>query len=663
MDSGQTSAIVQIAKKPYAWGPVLAIILAIGGWVLFGPKPGDDLDEGQKALLTMYVSNVRGKLALNSLDEALANYDLAKELSPEHPDVVQSGREIAERYYARASAAVADRDLESAQAELALATNFDPENEEYTNLGNTISAQLAEQKKQADIAQYLGQAEDFLRLAQLTEPEGQNAHFAFKKVLELDPLNVVASNGLTDIQVRLVNEVRMTLSGGDLTLAQQQIDHAERFYPGASSISDLKRQLGERQRFAAEEGQVTSLLQTAATQVQDGLLIDPDKSDALTTYTEVLTLRPDNAEALAGLDLIASNFQQQAAQALAAQDYVGAAAFADNGLLAVPDQAELLSIRDQATSQMGAREREIQETLQQAQEFVQSGKFLPPGDNALETFRKVQELDPGNEQADRGLAQLPNQIFDEIGQLQRFANLTGARDLAVAAQAVFADDSRFGEQINAINEGLAAKELEQRLEGLLAQSQSLVSTQPMSMDIIDRAAKALSDINNEFPEDSTVASQTGQLINNIAREANRVSQGGNEESGFRLLDRALTHFDNNAILTSTRQNLEQSQQARINAERARIIAMTGQLAIDALPWGEVVEIRDGSGSLVDDLPRSRVTPMVVSLLEGSYTVKVRADDGQAVRDIPVTVVAQQVVTAKENFNSLAADDYFEKSGW
>ena len=107
MDGGQPNAIIQIIKKPYAWGPVLAIMLAIGGWILFGPKPGDDLSDGQKALLTMHVAGVRGNLAQNLLDEALANYDLAKALSPGHPDVVQAGTEIGARYFLRAGTAVA----------------------------------------------------------------------------------------------------------------------------------------------------------------------------------------------------------------------------------------------------------------------------------------------------------------------------------------------------------------------------------------------------------------------------------------------------------------------------------------------------------------------------------------------------------------------------
>jgi tetratricopeptide (TPR) repeat protein len=659
----QRTGVTDVIKKPYAWGPVLAIVLGITGWVLFGPKPGDDLSEGQRIQLNMHVSAVNGHLFNNQLDDALGSYELAKNISAEHEDVVEAGKQIAQRYYVNAETAITTGDLQRAQVELNQALEFDPENELFAELSTSINDQLAEQKRQADIAQYLSEADNFQRTGRWIEPEGENAYFAFKKVLELDPVNVVASRGLNDIQTRLVDQVRTTLSSGDLALAQQQITQAEQYYQGASSINDLKRQLAERQRFAAEEEQVTSLLQTAATYVQDGVLIDPDGSDALEAYTQVLTLRPDNIAALAGLDTIASRFQEQAAQALAAEDFVGAAAFADNGLLAVPDQQALLSIRTQATSQMGAQQREIQETLQRAQELVQSGNFLPPGDNALDTFRRVEELDPGNDQADRGLAQLPNQVFEEISQLRRFANLAGARDLAMAAQTIFADDSRFGEQVTSLNASLAEKELEQRLEGLLAQSKSLIDSRPLSLDIIDQAAKALADIRTEFPQDTAVNEQTGQLINNVAREANRVSEGGNEETGFLLIDRALTHFDNNSTLAATRRTLEQSRQARIEAERARIVAMTGQLAIDALPWGEVVEIRDSQGSLVNDLPSSRVTPMIVSLLEGNYTVKLRADDGNAVRDVPVSVVAQQVVTASENFNSLNVDDYFERSNW
>jgi len=88
----------------------------------------------------------------------------------------------------------------------------------------------------------------------------------------------------------------------------------------------------------------------------------------------------------------------------------------------------------------------------------------------------------------------------------------------------------------------------------------------------------------------------------------------------------------------------------------------GQLAVDALPWGEVTQIRDADGK-VQELPSNHSTPLLVSLLAGNYTVSIRNSDGGSPQELPIIVVAQQTVTATAKFNTLTTEDYFERSNW
>ena len=62
------TAVTSVIKKPFVWAPVLTIFLAVAGWIVFAPKPGDDLTEGEKIQLTMHVSAVNGHLFNNQLD-------------------------------------------------------------------------------------------------------------------------------------------------------------------------------------------------------------------------------------------------------------------------------------------------------------------------------------------------------------------------------------------------------------------------------------------------------------------------------------------------------------------------------------------------------------------------------------------------------------------
>jgi hypothetical protein len=130
-----------------------------------------------------------------------------------------------------------------------------------------------------------------------------------------------------------------------------------------------------------------------------------------------------------------------------------------------------------------------------------------------------------------------------------------------------------------------------------------------------------------------------------------------------LLDRALSQFDGNQQLLATRTRLENTREERL-AEEARLLALTmGQLAVDAVPWGQVKEIKDSNGQLVQGLSSSRSTPFLVTLPAGSYTVSITDSDGGSPQTMSIDVVAQQVVATVAKFESLTADEYFNRSSW
>ena len=100
---------------------------------------------------------------------------------------------------------------------------------------------------------------------------------------------------------------------------------------------------------------------------------------------------------------------------------------------------------------------------------------------------------------------------------------------------------------------------------------------------------------------------------------------------------------------------------REEEERRRIAAISGQLAIDAMPWGVITEIRGADGALVP-LDGETQTPFVKTVVEGRYTVKIRNDAGQE-QTRQVDVRRQQIAVAQVDFGQMSVDEYFEKSGW
>ena len=210
---------------------------------------------------------------------------------------------------------------------------------------------------------------------------------------------------------------------------------------------------------------------------------------------------------------------------------------------------------------------------------------------------------------------------------------------------------------------IAQQQQQERLQDMLDASSRLIATRPMSLDTIDSAAQALDELNDAFPGNLSAANQRADLIRAINSDARQVGAGGSEDAGFVLLNRGLRHFEGNQQLLATRAELQKSKDDRLAQERVQRAARMGQLAIDAVPWGEVTEIKDSQGNTVQVLPTSRSTPMLVSLEAGNYTVSIKNSDGGSPQNLSVSVVAQQVETAIAEFESLTADEYFERSSW
>ena len=92
-----------------------------------------------------------------------------------------------------------------------------------------------------------------------------------------------------------------------------------------------------------------------------------------------------------------------------------------------------------------------------------------------------------------------------------------------------------------------------------------------------------------------------------------------------------------------------------------VAAGAGTLILDALPWGEVLEVKDAQGAS-QALPPNRFTPLALALPPGEYTVRVRPPSGASPRSITVTVRASGAETRVVEFARVDAAAYLRKSG-
>ena len=87
----------------------------------------------------------------------------------------------------------------------------------------------------------------------------------------------------------------------------------------------------------------------------------------------------------------------------------------------------------------------------------------------------------------------------------------------------------------------------------------------------------------------------------------------------------------------------------------------GRLAVDAVPWATLTAITGPDGQPVP-LPTDAVTPLVLELSEGSYTLELKDATG-AVRRQPALVTRQQRAAMRVEFPRPAAEEYLKDAGF
>ncbi len=92
-----------------------------------------------------------------------------------------------------------------------------------------------------------------------------------------------------------------------------------------------------------------------------------------------------------------------------------------------------------------------------------------------------------------------------------------------------------------------------------------------------------------------------------------------------------------------------------------LVAGAGTLVIDALPWGEVVAVRDSRGGRHEG-GSGRFTPLSLALPPGDYTVEVRNPAFPNLMSASVRVRAAGVERCLLEFRRVDAAEYFRKSG-
>ena len=168
--------------------------------------------------------------------------------------------------------------------------------------------------------------------------------------------------------------------------ARQEVEAARR------QAEEAERQQARQSEQAKREQEITALLKQADTQMQAKRLIEPPGNNAEATYRQVLKLDAGNAQAQAGLERIAQDYLQQARQRQSTGALQESLRQIDKGLAVVPNQAELLRLREEVRAQLAADQQKLkQQRLEQQQQEQQWQEEKPQREQQRKEQQRLEQ--------------------------------------------------------------------------------------------------------------------------------------------------------------------------------------------------------------------------------------------------------------------------------
>ena len=223
-------------------------------------------------------------------------------------------------------------------------------------------------------------AETHILNNQLVLPEGDNAWNDYSQVLEIDPGNSKAENGLIKIRNTLIDNAEIAIEVGNLEDAENWLVKLDIIQPGdpiqAELRADIKTQIeleAQAKLRQQEEQQRLQNIEKTLAQAKDEEAIDPLNYNKIKDlYNRVLELDPGNARATAGMERLISTLLDEAETRLRADDIDGAAEFLGKAQQTAPDNKRLGSIQ----LAMDTRLEQIEETQRRDAALTSIDQFV-----------------------------------------------------------------------------------------------------------------------------------------------------------------------------------------------------------------------------------------------------------------------------------------------
>ena len=307
----------------------------------------------------------------------------------------------------------------------------------------------------ARIADLLARAKQKQQQGHIFEPVNDNAFYYYSQIRELGRDHKQARDALSDIHLKLIDRTRDQIEQQKHEEAELSFKLAEQLFPGHEQHAKLKDLLQE----AIRKQKINQLLGKAASAMDNKQLTTPLNDNAYYYYKRVIELDPDNSSALKRLEQLENTLLTLVESSIKINKPTQAAVYLEQLDSINPDSKRSQTLHRQIKA------LRVKKLLSSAEiQYSKKHYTIPKDDNAYDTYQQILAIDPGNQQAKTGIANIKNaykKLFDDHIAASR---LSRAQDILFVMERI-AGDERVTRQMKKI---LADAEHE-RINDLIAE--------------------------------------------------------------------------------------------------------------------------------------------------------------------------------------------------
>ncbi len=283
----------------------------------------------------------------------------------------------------------------------------------------------------------LEQAEVAFAAGRIIEPEFDNALNYYRSLLETEPDNKDAAQGIERVVAYLENQAEGAVFQNDWDAARAYAAVILNVRPNDSHALDLRARINRLER-------IQVLMAKALDQSGRGHLVAPKGDNAADSYRAILALDADNSVAAQGIRSIALRLVANAQSATLAGELDKAHKFIASARAIDPATPGLAAVEKSSNQMIREAEGESSKNdLLAASRALQSDRLMPPATpNAYDLFNAVLARAPNSVAARQGLALVRDALLDRAASLIAGGSLEQAGTFLIQAKVAGADQAR-----------------------------------------------------------------------------------------------------------------------------------------------------------------------------------------------------------------------------